>query len=260
MEFKEAVKKLHEFDKTPSSKIKEKDVNEFLADIRPRVLKLRYGTLVMSKILECVIEYQDRFESPAYGNAASILKWSVIKTRLWPLSIVLIYPVSMYLIIMGIAVTIGGCIELHTALDSQNWKKIEAIVVKSTITKRTYDSKDSPVIYHYDPEIEYVYVVKGVTYASDRRNFQNYALDEPEAKSVMKRYPVDHPIHAYYNPQNPEESVLEREMDFTTYSLVFWGVIIFILGCIILLIRIIRRKKKIVRLRLVLLKLAFCFR
>ncbi|MCC5830510.1 MAG: DUF3592 domain-containing protein [Phycisphaeraceae bacterium] len=63
--------------------------------------------------------------------------------------------------------------------------------------------------------IQYSYRVDGVTYTSDVVALGgNYDTSEgTPARERLERYPVGAQVEVYYNPQNPEEACLEREIE-----------------------------------------------
>jgi hypothetical protein len=64
------------------------------------------------------------------------------------------------------------------------------------------------VYYHY--LIKYAFSVGGESYSSDKVAFNdNSSLNQASAQRVVNKYPVGKKITVYYNPQDPQFSVLE---------------------------------------------------
>lgn len=66
----------------------------------------------------------------------------------------------------------------------------------------------------YEPYIEYRYTVEGQTYNSTRLGYGSKPIPEGydgTVKSYVAVYPAGKNITAYYNPENPSESVLTNQ-------------------------------------------------
>ena len=85
-----------------------------------------------------------------------------------------------------------------------NARVIESRVRKIMTSRRTI----------YEPYIEYSYTVNGRTYNSTRLGYGSKPIPEGydgTEKSYVAAYPVGKSITAYYNPDNPNESVLTNQ-------------------------------------------------
>ncbi len=96
------------------------------------------------------------------------------------------------------------------AEQSQNWLSTVGRVVDSRVTFGATDTDD--LDQNYVALIEYEYAVGGITYRSKqtafgpRRAFNRRRQAEAEAA----RYPAGMTVTVFYNPENPQEAVLER--------------------------------------------------
>jgi len=86
----------------------------------------------------------------------------------------------------------------------QTYHKVEAEVVYSEL--RPMDSSA-----RYIPYIRYKYQAKEHIYISDRISYVGYyPYEENKGKALLAKYPTGAKIFAYYNSENPLESVLDR--------------------------------------------------
>ena len=65
----------------------------------------------------------------------------------------------------------------------------------------------------FAPQIAYEYVVDGRTYRSEHVAFGKvfWSLAPRRAAAKVARYPAGAQVTVYFNPQRPEEAVLERD-------------------------------------------------
>jgi len=82
-------------------------------------------------------------------------------------------------------------------------------------------------IYHYSPEISYRYRINGRDYEADRYTlFTTESDQQTEISTLLDYYRPGSEVVIYYNPENPEEAVLNRNSSlalpyiFITLSLV----------------------------------------
>jgi hypothetical protein len=65
-----------------------------------------------------------------------------------------------------------------------------------------------------EPYVKYTYVVRGTTYTSDRIAPNNYVTSAPASAaslaSAIARYPAGKSVDVYYDPNSPDNAVLEK--------------------------------------------------
>lgn len=71
----------------------------------------------------------------------------------------------------------------------------------------------------WKPAIVYGYVVNGTSYLSSRVQFMNVVsgsstFRDSLAKNISEEYPVGKTVTVYYDPDNPEDAVLEPGVGF----------------------------------------------
>lgn len=88
------------------------------------------------------------------------------------------------------------------------WKKTEGTLIRSR-PKRV----ESIVRYEtYEPDIEYIYSVDGKEYRSNRLFITDFQSDLDTVKRVLSEFNQSDRVTVYYNPRNPSEAVLKRNL------------------------------------------------
>jgi hypothetical protein len=72
---------------------------------------------------------------------------------------------------------------------------------------RTYST------YTFYPDVTYTYVVNGQEYENDVYRYHEQGMSEQEADKIANQYPEGRNAKCYYNPDDPEDSVLTLESD-----------------------------------------------
>ena len=103
------------------------------------------------------------------------------------------------------------------AEESAGWPATQGTIVLSTVKVSTTRHEDDDEIWEeisYFPKVQYEYSVMGKTYTGGRIAFgaSKGFSSRAAAEKVLERYPVGETVTVYYNPNNPADAVLEREM------------------------------------------------
>lgn len=115
---------------------------------------------------------------------------------------------SLVFAVVGILLTIfWGIPTARNAVESKNWPTTDGRITISDVSKN-YNSDKSHIIYR--AKVAYNYYVNGSLYTGSTVAFGDYDSSDPgHASGVVSRYPVGKNVAVYYNPNNPETSVLE---------------------------------------------------
>lgn len=90
------------------------------------------------------------------------------------------------------------------SINSKTWLNTDGQVVDATL-------KHVGIRAGWKPTITYAYRVDGVDYKNQRLTFdyfERYPLSD--ANELMERYAVDTTVKVFYDPEQPQESTLER--------------------------------------------------
>lgn len=88
------------------------------------------------------------------------------------------------------------------------WKETEGKIIKAN-PKRV----ESIVRYQtYEPDIEYIYTVNDKEYRSNKLFITEFQSDLKTIEKVLQEFKPEQTVKVYYNPRNPSESVLKRNL------------------------------------------------
>jgi hypothetical protein len=112
----------------------------------------------------------------------------------------------------GVYLTVQYLKARTLARQSMTWPAIRGEVTTSWVRKGSLQGRGMRAI------VKYTYTVMGQTYESDKlstADLSGMKLTGPEsgAKQVTKQYPKGRQVNVYYDPQNPAQAVLERDLN-----------------------------------------------
>jgi hypothetical protein len=98
----------------------------------------------------------------------------------------------------------------------RRWPKADGVITHSEVdvTQSFPEGTDGPEISKY-PIVEYAFEVRGRKYQS-RKYQQIPAVLELEAEEMVSRYPKGASVAVYYNPSDPSDCVLNRDLPTVT--------------------------------------------
>ena len=113
---------------------------------------------------------------------------------------------------------------LIESLGAQDWPQADCRILKSEIKVKRDSDGDT-----YKPIVEYQYIVAGRKYHGDRPTFEDVSASRKWAKRISDKYPVGSTSQCFYDPQEPGNSVLDRDYEISFYlmalfPLVFVGI------------------------------------
>lgn len=131
------------------------------------------------------------------------------------------------LLFAGLGLLLNGA-----GLESENWPTVEGTITVSRV--RSYEDSDQNTMYEADVEYDYI--------AKDRRLTGNRITAIAVANSsrrviedLIAPYPVGSAVTVYYDPDNPERSVLETGGGEFSWVFVAFGGFFAALGAVIAL-------------------------
>ncbi len=133
-------------------------------------------------------------------------------------------------LLFGVLFANVGYSTYKKAVETENWPSVMGIVLESRVIEDTQDTDTS-----YQPYIKYSYVVDNkqyintVIYPGDIINSGSY----DSIKNFVDKYPERSQVPVYYNPNNPQDSVLIPGV--STGHIIILGIGIFFLVLSIIL-------------------------
>ncbi len=138
------------------------------------------------------------------------------------------------LVIVGAAILNYGLGQITQAKKSAGWPFVTGTVIKSekekhTTTEDTKSNKKN--VTYYLAMITYEYQIDGNTHTSDRVAFGG--RDRNQTVEYLNKYPAGKSVAVYYDPDRPEEAVLEKGLKKKSYTIPIVGAVFIILGLLI---------------------------
>ncbi|MBI4188677.1 MAG: DUF3592 domain-containing protein [Chloroflexi bacterium] len=153
------------------------------------------------------------------------------------------------LILLGVAMILFfgpfmftlAVVSLIRGIRSKSWRTTDGEIVSSTVREWLSEPGGMGDFYDrggqkcYAPEIVYRYVIGGKDYFSrrvDAREITGGDEGRKRSRRLTMKYRPGKDVRVYYNPQNPQISVLEPglALDFIFYSELISGVVLLLTG------------------------------
>lgn len=131
--------------------------------------------------------------------------------------------------LLGILLTVFWGIPMaRNATRSQQWPSVEGSITLSDMATN-YDSEDGSVT--YSAKVLYTYSVGGTERMGSTVAFGDYGSSDPShAGSIVSRYPTGSVVLVYYDPADPNSSVLEPGATWSSFVGVIAGIVFLAIG------------------------------
>jgi hypothetical protein len=107
--------------------------------------------------------------------------------------------------VLAVGLIILGLLTMRETSRSRGWAKVDGKVVASNVNQFTGRSGRT-----YRPMVIYAYSIGPVRFMSSRIAFHPLASSSRSAATeFVERYPVGKTVQVFYDPQDPEQAVLE---------------------------------------------------
>ncbi len=125
----------------------------------------------------------------------------------------IIVPLLIALIITASIVFIFLYVKKENTLskDSSNWLGTSAVIASSNV-RRDWDKNNGAPKTQYWFEVQYNYEVEEQTYLGKRYAFHGNPSfkTKAEAEKLLEEFPIGKTITIFYQPDNPQESIIKR--------------------------------------------------
>lgn len=136
---------------------------------------------------------------------------------------------------LGLGLLLFSMRSKHKAGESAHWPAAPGTITVSEVKESRSTDDDGNVSIYYYPRVEYTYFAGGQTHTGKQVSFggtQGLA-NAAQAEPLLQNYPVNKNVMVYYNPQKPQEAVLERTVSKGSNTARIMGVILLVLSLLI---------------------------
>lgn len=138
-----------------------------------------------------------------------------------------------FVLAIGVAILTLGVSTLLRSADTANWPTTNGVVINSTYEKQVAGSNNHyPDGYIYWPRVTYEYEVSGRTYSSSRISTADWSMSYGAVQQVLSQYTIGTKIKAHYDPNDPNEAVLQTSVGTNTYIPTILGLGFTIIGVV----------------------------
>ena len=109
-------------------------------------------------------------------------------------------------LVAGVIILLWGITSSRSAFTSQKWPAETGTITASSI-ETSRSNKGNTM---YSADIRYTYQVNGQGYTGSKVSFGDVSTsDSADARKIVSRYQSGQAVTVYYNPQDPQQAVLE---------------------------------------------------
>jgi hypothetical protein len=132
--------------------------------------------------------------------------------------------------LIGAGLSYWGWTILQNARASASWPTAEGVISSSEVSHSTdAEGGDS-----YSPEVDYQYTVDGLPFSDSTIKFGENSYDRRRtAEEIAATYPVGRPVTVYYDPEEPDNAVLEPGVSGGSYIVLGIGVIFILVALVV---------------------------
>lgn len=151
------------------------------------------------------------------------------RKRMTALQMVLITFVLLMWVLVGSIGMFSTARETLAIQGSESWPSVQGQVIDSMVQTRSSRKGTT-----YAPQITYTYAVNGTPYSGTRQQARNPVMSsQQEAQSYLQAYPVNAKIQVFYQPADPQNSVLKPGLVTTDYLIMLLPGLFVLLGLLV---------------------------
>jgi len=132
----------------------------------------------------------------------------------------------------GLVLTVMGARQVLNYFDSNDWESTSGEIIRSQLGITTDSDGDT-----YRPEVAYEYVVNDIRYINDRLRFDGgiYSSNRDNAARKVAQYEMGMTVSVFYDPTDPQEAVLERNLTTGIQTYLGVGIILLAIGIFLII-------------------------
>lgn len=123
---------------------------------------------------------------------------------------ILLY-VGIFAAIMVGVLVLAVVVKMREVRGAQSWRTTTGRVTRSEVRAQTRRDMDDRERTRSVPFVSYEYTAGGRRFSGNRISLAEI-IPESDIESTLDRYPVGREVTVYYNPANPKQAVLERDL------------------------------------------------
>jgi hypothetical protein len=116
---------------------------------------------------------------------------------------------GLIFLLLGGVFLVVGLVATKRAKAAQSWPSMPGTVVRSEVVRHESTDEDGSSSVSYEPVVHYEYAVMGQPFTGKRIAFGANNFDHKKAAEIVARYPVGARANVFYNPDKPQDAVLE---------------------------------------------------
>jgi hypothetical protein len=118
---------------------------------------------------------------------------------------------SLFAMVIPVSIAVAIVVKMGEVRRASRWPSAPGRIVRAQTRKvQTKQSGGASSIGNV-PDVEYVYTVDGVEHHGKRISIGEFKPDSPEVEAALERYQIGRTGPVFYNPDKPDEAVLERD-------------------------------------------------
>jgi lipopolysaccharide export LptBFGC system permease protein LptF len=134
-------------------------------------------------------------------------------------------------VVFGLIFVIISITSKRRAAAAQAWPTIPGTVLASRVDIHTSTDSDGHRTTTYKPVVDYQYTIMGQEFRASRIAFGANTFSRNKSESIIAMYPPNQPLTVHYNPDKPQDAVLEAEAKGGVASLII-GIVLMGVGVV----------------------------
>ena len=127
-------------------------------------------------------------------------------------------------VLFGVYLCIISYAEVREGWNSGDWPQAKGVVLSSGVKHHEHSRKTTGINFRYSADVQYSYSVNGETYSNRRLAVAEEKWDfAREAKMAASSYPKGAEVVVYYRPDDPQQSMLQPGVRFSSLSGILIG-------------------------------------
>ncbi len=133
---------------------------------------------------------------------------------------------------VGLILFTVGAYQIYHGMESTAWPTVRGVITVAELGKhidRDLDNNSTDTTYSAD--ISYDYLVDDQAYVNGSVHFGSMSSSDPSmARAMLQRYPVGKTVTVFYNPERPQQAVLEPGVAGVAWVLPALGLLFAVVG------------------------------